>query len=549
MFFKFKGEDVQGLDSRWFEIGYICGSSSVSEIPENPRVVHNLGKQGVSLVPANSQELFSLICGILIGRRYIYETFGKVEKMQTQDRDGHNPKGKYLCLSLSDVEGAAGQEVLMPLSICNNSVENRGYAGLQALISYPINTIEYINYKQNNPLLTIQARHDAARGVVQIQALQDVVEYVDAVQLYLNFRVKEDVRNSQTIRLNGPSGTGQGSDVLTLINGDYYYIMPLTLENGDILINETPEEKEKRKEEEKQKTPQLGSEDDYIGPDVRFTYDFELDLEYGGSGGGSGGGGSGGGHGGSLHFRLYYPDGSYDEFDVPVQEGLHRYQGDVYLHLPEIKKGPFVVEYWFEPEDEDDLYYWFVKPGALWGFESETPRDQVGELEEKKRKAITKVFEWLILNDDYVLMYEGQPQPAKTDYVEHDTLKLIDSFLNSFYAFLSFSYFDSIDTLKDDVLYKNFKDWGISVFDIVRLFDNVVSNAIAPVVVKDHWEEADVLKIQDLLQDERFRQSMSEFFERLQFIEEEKRSGFKVSKAKDENVLSLGDNLEIEFFK
>ena len=56
------------------------------------------------------------------------------------------------------------------------------------------------------------------------------------------------------------------------------------------------------------------------------------------------------------------------------------------------------------------MYYWFIKAGALWGFETEIPRDMVGELPIIEPKI--SVYEGFRLKGDYRITSGDTPPPT-----------------------------------------------------------------------------------------------------------------------------------------
>lgn len=418
------------LNRKWFEIGYVCGASSVKEVEESPNLIKNLGRQDVKIVPKTDEELISLVIGIETGRRYIYENFGKVKSLNYQDKNAHSSKGKYLTLGMTTVHGEPGITVRMPLSICNNTMENRGYVGFQAKIKYPSSRITLQNIIQANPsLTTFKYTHDAGSGVVSIQGLMENVSYSDRVQCYLEFYIHPDTVTNQVITIQGPSGKGTGSDVLTLIQGEHYYIQPLTLENGLIQFPSSGGG-----------WPSLPSgnpiggftygEGSGVYGSGSFRWSFDCDLTYGGSRSGYG---SGVGSGARLVIQVTFGDGSTYYIYVDLQEGSHHYEGSSWVDLPSLKKGPISVDMWVEGYDEDDIYYWFVKAGSLWGFDSEISREDVGEYDALQGEAPVRRFEWLILSSFYSLEYEGSPKPGPTDVEIGEIFRL---FSNSYSQFI-----------------------------------------------------------------------------------------------------------------
>ena len=94
-----------------------------------------------------------------------------------------------------------------------------------------------------------------------------------------------------------------------------------------------------------------------------------------------------------------------------------------------MKPGPIIIEYEVKPNDPDDVYYWFIKVGALWGFETTIPRDEVGEL---------PILEPHVECFDNLILYDGveietiapgpEPTPALSDVEVDEIMQLLDDF-------------------------------------------------------------------------------------------------------------------------
>lgn len=387
------------VDWSWYWRGYSIGANTRKKLRNSPDKIVNIGKQGITTTLSQNQKQ-SFILGLYVGRGKIVQNFDIVKVIQYQDKNAHKSKGDYLSLSIGKAVALAGDQVDLPLYISNNSVDNRGFCGFQAKIKYDPNNLT-LNTISNSSLWTstFNYQHDAGTGIVLIQGLRDNVGYDDIVVGWLNFTVKSNAPNSNVIYLQGPSGTGQGSDIITKINGEFYYIMPLNLENGEIKLNG------EIKESEPVYVGPMGSSSDSFGEEVDFTYEFDCDLTWVE--------GSGSGAGASMWVTISFGDGSTTQVEIPLQEGSHHYKGKIPIKLPSIKPGPVVIEYEVKPNDKDDIYYWFIKVGALWGFETEIPRDQVGELPIIQPK-IT-FFDGFRIKGDYRITSGDTPTPPEPE--------------------------------------------------------------------------------------------------------------------------------------
>ena len=377
---------IDNIDKEWYWLGYIIGGNGRKSKVETPNKIVNLGKQGVIRQPTDKQKV-SFYIGLQVGRRKVVQNFNVVRVIQYQTKDSYKSKGDYLTAQIGSIETEAGTTFTLPFYICNNSVDNRGFIGYQYKIKYPT---EYLTLNSITPSSTwsgsFNYQHDAEGGVVLVQGLNEVVSYEDMVFGYLNFTLSADAKGTLKVNMCGPSGKGTATDILTKINGENYYIQPLTLKDGEIKIlgdGEEPDPTEPPIGADIITLPPIGTTEDPIGTDTDFTYDFDLDLRYGGDGEGSGA---------NLGVNITFGDGTTTTVYIPLQEGSHHYSGKIPIRLPSISKGPVIIEIWVEPEDPNDLYYWFIKAGALWGFETEIKREDVGELPVNPPKHIKYEF-------------------------------------------------------------------------------------------------------------------------------------------------------------
>lgn len=411
---------IKDLDLTWYWLGYSVGVNSRKSLKSKPDKIVNLGVQGIKTTPTEKQRV-SFFIGMIVGRGKIVQNLNTIISEQVQDKGPHKGKGDYLTLSIGKVETTRGATVSLPLYISNNSVDNRGYCGYQAKIKF---NPEYLTYNGITPTSSWSGSFNSQEkdGILLVQGIADTISYADIVLANISFTVKPDAIAKQTIYLQGPSGQGSATDLLTRIDGELYYIMPLTLENGELVIE--GEEEPPKDDAANPPIPPLGSPDDALGEEFDFTYDFTLGLfpiDPGDGGGGSGGGAT-------AIIGITTGSGAYVEVEIPLEEGEHHYSGKVPVRLPGLDKGPIKIEITVKPNDEDDLYYWFIKAGALWGFETEIPREDTGEalpIEEPKLYA----FDNFILFDKFaVYIDETPPVPAPSDVLISDILSFIGSF-------------------------------------------------------------------------------------------------------------------------
>lgn len=394
-------EIIKDLDLVWFWRGFSCGANSRKKLLQSPNKILNLGKQGIITTLTEKQKI-SFYIGVKAGRGKIVQNFDIVRVIQYQDKNAHKSKGDYLTASVGSKETTAGSAISLPFSILNNSVDNRGFVGYQYKIKYPTQHLTLNSITPSSSWTgSFEYQHDAESGVVLIQGLKDEVSYEDAILGYLNFSVSLDANGTFTVYMQGPSGKGTGSDILTKINGEAYYIQPITLENGKIKVLGEDEEHDSSSPpigEPSITVPPIGTVDNPIGTDANFTYDFEFGIEF-----------IDGECPADLVIKIGFGDGSYEMVRIPVEAGTHKYNGKIPLKLPSLKPGPIIIEMWVEAEDEDAVYYWFIKAGALWGFETKIPRDEVGELPIVVPKV--SFFEGFRIVDRFRISTEGGTEP------------------------------------------------------------------------------------------------------------------------------------------
>ena len=411
---------IRELDLKWFWIGYTAGVNSRKRLVESPNKIVNLGKQGVLTTLTDKQKI-SFFIGVKMGRGKIVQNFDVVRIIQYQDKNAHKSNGEYLTAEIGSIETSKGATFSLPFYISNNSVDNRGYIGYQYKIKYPhqymtLNTITSSSSWQGS----FEYQHDAENGIVLVQGINDVVSYDDVIFGYLNFTLKEDTPNKMTVYLQGPTGKGTGTDILTYFNDTYYYIQPIRLKSGKVVIIEEDEPKppDTNNIYPSIYLPPIGSSSDTISPDSEFTYDFDCDLRYVGDGEGSGA---------DLVIKITFGDGTSTTVRIPLEEGEHHYNGKIPIKLPSMTTGPVQIEMWVEPEDPDDVYYWFIKAGALWGFETTIPREEVNQLPIIMPKVT--FFDGFRIKGDYRISWvtEGE-EPEEDRWYVNEILHIIGDY-------------------------------------------------------------------------------------------------------------------------
>ena len=407
---------IKDLDLMWYWLGYSVGVNSRKSLKSKPDKIVNLGVQGIKTTPTEKQRV-SFFIGMIVGRGKIVQNLNTIISEQVQDRNPHKGKGDYLTLSIGKVETTRGATVSLPLYISNNSVDNRGYCGYQAKIKF---NPEYLTYNGINPTSSWSGSFNSQEkdGILLVQGIADTISYADIVLANISFTVKPESPGKQTIYLQGPSGQGTATDLLTRIDGELYYIMPLTLENGEVVIEGEEEPSQDPPNPSNPPIPPLGDSDTVLGPEFDFSYAFDAGVfPIGGASGGA-----------TIVITITTGSGERVEIEIPAVEGEHHYSGKVPVRLPGFDKGPIQIEVEVRPNEDDELYYWFIKAGALWGFETEIPREDTGDQIPILVPKLT-LFDSFILRDGHlVLTDEVPPIPAPSDVFISDVLAFIDRF-------------------------------------------------------------------------------------------------------------------------
>lgn len=414
---------IKDFDWVWFWRGYACGANSKKKILESPNKVVNLGKQGIKTKLTEKQQL-SFSFGAELGGRKVVQNFNLVQRIQYQDKNAHRSSGDYLTAGIGSIETSKGATFSLPFYIANNTVDNRGYIGYQYKIYYPYH---YMTLNSITPSSSWQGsfeyQHDAENGIVLVQGINDVVSYDDVVFGYLNFTLKEDAPNKMTVQLMGPTGQGTGTDLLTYFNEEFYYIQPIKLQNGKVVIVDDSQTSSTTNNNiyPSISLPPRGSNRDPIFPDSEFTYDFDCDLRYVGEGVGSGA---------DLVIKITFGDGTSTVVRIPLEEGDNHYSGKIPIKLPSITTGPIQIEMWVEPEDPNDIYYWFIKAGALWSFITEIPREEVGTATTKTQHI--DIYENMSFIDGFTISNTPAPVPPSPSIKSKEDIQEIMQLLDGF---------------------------------------------------------------------------------------------------------------------
>lgn len=406
-------EPIRDIDAQWLEMGFVAGLGVQVPKKERPKKVYNLGKQGVSLIPTE-QQWVSFAIGLYLSFGDYASSWAQPIKVPFQDGSAYKSKGNYLSFEIGSAKAERGSTVVLPLYICNNRVDNRGYCSYKAHITFNSDNLIFKSISPS-PSWTGSFEYQQNAGVLLVQGRSDVVSYEDAVLAYIEFEVGSEAPNKNIVYLNNESA------LITKTLGVEKYIFPKNLVNGEVIIEDAGgSSSDVESSEDTYVSPPIGDEDDFIGPDTDLRYDFTINLFPIGDVSGEGA---------DLIITITTADGQKVQTSIPLEEGSHHYTGKLPIRLPSFAKGPYTIEYYVKPKNEEDLYYWFVDGVVYWEFESEIPREEVGELPvEPPHKS---VFEHFILYDGFeieTIAPGPEPTPAVSDLELYEIMQLLDGF-------------------------------------------------------------------------------------------------------------------------
>lgn len=366
-------ETIKRMDWNWYWLGYSHGVNSRKQIKESPDRVVNMGKMGVITIPTELQKT-SYFIGLMVGRRKIIQSLNIVQITTTIGKKGLNT-ADMLTLAVGKVEGVRGQYIDIPVYINNNAADNRGVAGFQLKMSYNTDYLDFISISKSVYWTGSFVSNTSTSGVILAQGVKEIVDKQDVVICYIRFLVKNTVPlgvSGIPLSIVGQAGTGTGSELLTLINDELYYITPIRLESGEVTLEAVITEPEKIGSIT---IPSSGTSTIGTG-DSSVSYEFTANLGFPSGLTGSGTGGTSGVY---AYVNVYLDGVLIGQEKVNIQEGEHKYKGKIPIKLPSLEKGK--ISYEIVVEDETGFAYVFIKAGALFMLESEVKREEVGEIE------------------------------------------------------------------------------------------------------------------------------------------------------------------------
>lgn len=453
--------DIRDMDWDWYWLGYSMGVNSRKRIKEMPDRITNMGKQGVITIPTEQQKT-SFFVGLMIGRMKIINNLDIIDTLTTIGKKGLST-ADMLTLAVQEVEGVRGSYVDIPVFINKNAAENRGVAGFQLKLSYNKDYLDLVSITKSEFWTGSFTSDTSTQGLILAQGVKEVAERKDFAICYIRFYVKETVPSGVSevpLRLEGRVGTGQGSELLTLINDELYYITPIKLEDGAVLLEATQGES------------QPDGEQTYpgpvapVGPGSELNYELEIDMDYP----------PGVIPTGAIYtvIVIYIKGEKVGEVKIPLIQGSHKYKGKIPLQLPDLKTGKITYGVRIEPEfpEDEGLFYVFIKAGALFILEAVVPREETGEIPLEPFNRV--VIDRMKITDFVVFEKFKQSGGGPVDLVIIDSIGfIIDSETITLHKQISNT---TTDTMKitDISTVDKFKEKGSKSEDSMKITDIVI---------------------------------------------------------------------------
>ena len=452
-------ETIREMDWTWYWLGYSMGVNSRKRIKEMPDKLTNMGKMGVITIP-NEQQKTSFFIGLMIGRRKIINNLNIINILTTIGKKGLST-ADMLTLGVVEVEGIRGGYVDIPVYINKNAADNRGVAGFQLKLSYNNDYLDLVSIDKSAYWTGSFVSDTSTAGVILAQGVKEVADKQDLTVCFIRFLVKETVPSGLTnipITLQGRVGTGSGSELLTLINDELYYITPIKLQNGAVLLEAIQEEKEPIGSitYPSTGTSTIGTGNSSVSYDFTATLGYPSGLTYGG---------------GTYAWLNVYLDGQLIGRErVELEQGEKNYKGKIPISLPSLKTGKITYE--IVVEDETGFAYVFIKAGALFILESEVKRDEVNELELEPFNR--EVIDRMKIIDIVVFEKFKQSGGGPVDLTIIDrVMKITDKETINVYKQISKELTDML-LITDSLRVNKFKEQGSKSEDSMRITDIVI---------------------------------------------------------------------------
>jgi hypothetical protein len=411
------------MNWEWYWLGYSIGVNSRKRISELSDRITNIGEQGVITLPTNEKEQTSFFIGLMNGRKKIVQSLDIIKLLYTRNKGISS--ADILTLGVQERQGVRGQYIDIPVFIVKNAADNRGVAGFQVKLTYNSDYLTLDSLTQATSWDGNFVYNTSTAGVILAQGERTEAKREDIALFTARFYVKETVPTGTSkipLRLEGVVGTGSGSELLTRILGDLYYITPIKLQSGSILLDAT------------QTTPEPELRETTPGPEASLPS-------------------TGSGLGYDLNIGLMIPNGItlsggiYATINVyiggvfagtttiPLQPGENPVTGDIPLTVPGLTTGKISYEIIVEPEKEEDngLFYVFIKANGLFILENKIPRDEVQDVP-IERPIFRYIERFKITDSAIITIIEGSSSGPVDLVITDRILKIIDTEETSSYV-------------------------------------------------------------------------------------------------------------------
>ena len=436
----------------------------------------------------------SFLLGLILGRRFV-----SLKKSDNVIQSGtvvnkvpaSVNKGDTLTLKFGSKNGVRGELVKVPVSIVNNSAYNKGVAGFIIHQNFNPNYLEYVDFELDgwggelrnihdmsqaelNEYLAYNSLHDYSfvddtqvdKGIIRIYGKKPKAEQVDVRVGYVVYRVKSTVPDTvSSITIENPSvqGTGSGSELLTIQNGNYYYfIKPIIHPSCEISLTSNV------------KPPSYS----YVGGGGGHSGGGGGGYIGGGSGGGGGSASVGGGFyvggtgtgGGTGHVNIYVGGVLVGTATFPVIKGDNMLDLDIPLDIPPGVSGDISFEIVVEPDNPDDEWYVFIPAFSIKiDVTVEVPREEAGSI---------PIPPLVLGGADKVTIQDGIRIveiviPAGEEGKYCDIVTILDNVRIRTITSFKVAYGDVI-TIKDGDKYKTFSVSKLRFGDLLSVADSVI---------------------------------------------------------------------------
>lgn len=345
------------------------------------------------------KQAISLMVGEIIGSRFT--TILKGEKVITGVKS--KPKRiqtkigakEAVTITYGSKESERGSFVDIPVYLSNNDpsrVGNAiGVAGFQLDMRFDPELLEYISISPVSWLGGLEVDTSAiGSGLLKVLSLRTVNIFEDMILVSVRFKVKETVPPEVTrIPLVnwGRYGSGAGSELFKIVDGDYFFITPIGMENGAVFLEKitVPKVEQPVSEPSRGYFPEGESIVDFYIGEFRIV-----------------GPPTGEGWSGSVNATIIaYVDGvAVGSYTFKATQGQTSYSGKFPIYIPAEKYGEIVYVIEIEPEEgEEDVPFYVLIPAFGFSATVTSEQEMGSELEPDPQAA--KVREIVRLLDGY----------------------------------------------------------------------------------------------------------------------------------------------------